>query len=231
MSNLHKHNPLLRNNLIKYVNTGNANGLKNYIQSLSVSEFRTTSYMLAEEVLIKATNDDFWTFFITIVPINAKAFLGTFLKAAVTMYENGTLSLKVDVVKRFAQACSSIDRKKVMEALLPCMRTPNEVQMLIDCMSINDDKCWAYPYLLKSQTLPCFYVLFILLKADDVMHTRSCITYLIRVGTSLSFNMANVLKCYFDIDNVPVTFSLNIEDYKLSRLDQGYEQFKKILNN
>ena len=46
----------------------------------------------------------------------------------------------------------------------------------------------------------------------------------------MAYKMASLLKSYFDIENVPVTFSLNIESYQLSRLDQGYDKFKKMLS-
>ena len=53
MAILHKHNPLLRDRLTKYVESGNAEGLKSFMQSLTVSAFRTSGYLLAEEVLVK----------------------------------------------------------------------------------------------------------------------------------------------------------------------------------
>lgn len=101
MAILHKHNPLLRDRLTKYVESGNAEGLKSFMQSLTVSAFRTSGYLLAEEVLVKADNDIFWQLFITLVPTNAKAYLGTFLKAAVALYKVHKLELNVEVLRTF----------------------------------------------------------------------------------------------------------------------------------
>ena len=233
MAILHKHNPLLRDRLTKYVESGNAEGLKSFMQSLTVSAFRTSGYLLAEEVLVKADNDIYWRLFITLVPTNAKAYLGTFLKAAVALYKVHKLELNIEVLRTFSQYCSSIDRKKILEAFLPCLLSHVEVKNLLNSLECDteDNKSMTYMCLLRSQTLPCYYELFLWLNVDNnTAQTRQCIMHLIRMNTPMAYKMASLLKSYFDIENVPVTFSLNIESYQLSRLDQGYDKFKKMLS-
>lgn len=230
MGILHKHNPLLHSKLSKYIKTNDSDGLTAFVQSLSVSEFRTAGFMLAEDVLVQAEDEAFWNFFFTLVTTNAKAFLGTCLKAAVKKYKSQQLTLNFVEWQQFAVECTVIDRKKVMEAFLPCLRTYQEVRSFVKSMSKEEGEAkWAYPYLLKAQTLPCLYILFELLKIADGEQVNQCVVQLIKMNTPLAYNMANILKRYFGINHIPVTFSKHIEDYQLNRLDQGYESFKKLL--
>ena len=209
MSILHKHNPVLQNKLQAYITAQDVNGLATCLQSLSVGEFRTAGYMLGEKVLVTATKDYFWKVFIQFTRQNAKAFLGTCLKAFVRGYKDKKFSLSIASLQTFATYCTQIDCKKTLEAILPILRTSDEV--------------------IKAHTLPCYYELFRLLKAEDEAQIRQVIMLLVKRNDPITYSVANALKRYFDINGIPVSFSSHIEDYQLSCLDQGYDGFKKII--
>ena len=87
MRTFQRHNPALLQKLNALAAADDADGLRDYLLSLSASTFRTAGSMLADEVLL-AHSAHFWHLFSVIVPAHAKAFLGTFLKVAVALYKS-----------------------------------------------------------------------------------------------------------------------------------------------
>ena len=228
MSILHKHNPVLQNKLQAYVTAQDINGLTTCLQSLSVGEFRTAGYMLGEKVLVTATNDYFWQAFIQLTRQNAKAFLGTCLKAFVRGYKDKKFSLSIASLQAFTTYCTQIDCKKTLAAIFPILRTSDEVQELTSVFAQHEGKS-LFADIIKAHTLPCYYELFRLLKAEDEVQIRQVIMLLVKRNDPTAYSVANAFKRYFDIMGIPVSFSSHIEDYQLSCLDQGYDSFKKII--
>ncbi len=228
MSTFKRYNPILKNKLNHCVQRKDAEQLLHTLQSLSVSDFRTAGYMLAEEILPTLSNNDYWSFFLTIVPYQPKAYLGTFLKAAHKLYAKGVLNLSEQSLQLFSQQCSSIDRSKTLTALLPLVKTFQEVEMLISIFC-NNQLSTASAYLIKAQTIPCYYQLFMMLKMADPHEIRTAALSILRMNNASAYRMTSILKAYFDISNLPVQLSFKLQDYELNRLDQGYEQFKKVM--
>lgn len=95
MTNVHRHNSRLSARLQPLVAEADSSALFCLLNQLSHSEFRTASYMLAEELLPAMTNPSaFMTLFFDIVPQKPKAYLGTFLKAAAKLHTKALLNLK-----------------------------------------------------------------------------------------------------------------------------------------
>lgn len=228
MSTLHKHNPLLQKKLQSYIVAQDVEGMSTYLKTLSVGEFRTAGYLLGEKVLIQASNDFFWQSFIQLTSINAKAFLVTCLKAFVQGYKEHKFMLQTASLQKFATNCTLIDCKKTLDIILPILRTSDEVIKVAQLLGEKEGSNPFY-YLVKAKTLPCYYALFVLLKSEDEKQIRQSIMHLVKCNEPLAYNVANALKRYFDINNIPVTFSLCIEDYQLSCLDKGYESFKRTI--
>lgn len=228
MSTFKRYNPVLKNKLNHCVQRKDAELLLSTLQSLSVSDFRTAGYMLAEEILPTLSNDDYWSFFLTIVPYHAKAYLGTFLKAAHKLYVKGVLNMSEQSLQLFSQQCSSIDRGKTLTALLPLAKTYQEIEMLIRTFCHNQLSI-ASAFLIKAQSIPCYYQLFMMLKMADPQDIRAIALSVLRVGDARAYRMTSILKAYFDISDLPVQLSFRVQDYELNRLDQGYEQFKKMM--
>lgn len=228
MSTLHKHNPILQHKLQAYVAAQDVHGLTTCLQSLSVGEFRTAGYLLGEKVLVEATNDYFWQVFIQLTGQNAKAFLGTCLKAFARGYKDKKFTLSFVSLQKFATYCTPIDCKKTLEAILPILRTSDEVKHLTNALIQKEGRS-IFTDLVKAHTLPCYYQLFSLLKAEDEVQIRQVIMLLVKRNEPAAYSVANALKRYFDITDIPVSFSSHIEDYQLSCLDQGFDGFKKII--
>lgn len=217
MTTVRKHNPALRQRLSQLVEAGEFEKLVDTLDALSHADRRTAGYLLAEELLPEMTEASrFWTLFGVLAGRNARAYLGTLLKAAAALYAAGRIELALPPLDYTA-----VDAQKIAEAFLPVLRTPAEVA------SLRPSKI----ALVRGGTVPCCYVLFQELKQLEgrpQIQTRFCLE-LIRRGDSLGFNMAALVQAYFGLPPVNATFSLHIEPFQLSRLDENYESFAKTL--
>lgn len=230
MSTFKHYNPILKDRMVSCIKSGNAELLLQVLSNLRASDFRTAGYMMANDVLTMCDSSTFWHLFINIVPVNTKAYLGTFLKAAVSLYEKGHLTLCEQILKQHVELSTAIDKQKVVDAFLPHLRSVDEVMCLVN-IYYDDEREKAVQLLIKAGTLPCYYVMFNLLKPFETERIAHYARALLMLKNQLAYNMASVLKQYFDIDNIPAVFSLHIEPYQLHRLDKGYETFVKVLTN
>jgi hypothetical protein len=48
-------------------------------------------------------------------------------------------------------------------------------------------------------------------------------------GDSQSFNLASLLRLSFGLEEVRGTFSLSLEPYQLSRVEQNYDAFVQVM--
>lgn len=242
MINVKRHNPILKNRLAVFLQTGDAKGLADCLSHLSHQEFRTAGFLLSEELLLlyfghsrtKKEDQDFWHFFTTVVPLFPKAYLGTFLKALAVLYEDEAVRLDDSRFLKYAREHAGlIDCRKILEMTLPRLKKPSEVEFLLSLFSNTLPSEFCTSFLLKSGTLPCYYVLFKLLKMQDATSEllRKYCVLLMRKGDHLSFNMACILRSYFDLSDLPGTFSLQLRPYQLGKLDESYEGFSAIIKN
>lgn len=146
--------------------------------------------------------EEFWGLLLEVVPLNSRAYLGTLLKQAAPILRQGTLRLPDERLGRYLASATPIDAAKVVD------------------------------FLLQHPTSATYYEVFCHLKhhADDRRMLYSYCQRLLQEGSDLSYNMASVLSLYFDLQ-LPATFALRLQPYQLSRLDEGYEAFRKIMLN
>lgn len=229
MVSIRQHHPVLLERLKRFFETGDAEALCSVLQNLSSSDFRCSGVLLSD-VLLPAYPQLFWNFFLEIVPVHTKAYLGTFLKAAVKLYREDRGNLCIPSLRRFSQEYANrIDAKKCLEYLLPELKTPEEVSDLLDVFSqvaYSD----VVPLLLKADTVPSYYCCFRILQhldEDDRMLRNYCI-YLMKRGGTLSFNMVVILQSYFGLSELPGTFSQRLESYQLSRME-SYGNFLRFI--
>lgn len=230
MSTLHRYNSRLQARLTETIALASPSDLVAVLDSLSVSEARTAGFLLSETLLPSLGTTRYWQYFTDIVPTHPKRFLGTFLKAAVKSYQTQHLQLSLDALQRFAATASPIDLRKTLEALLPILRTTQEVQLLTKTLGTTNAKK-LIPFLIKAGTPPCYYHLFNLLKTLDT-ESEQLMVYarmLIDKGDHLSFNLVGIMRQYFDLKELTGTFSLQIPPYGLNRLDQSPEAFMRVL--
>lgn len=220
---------ILKTQIAVFIRQEKAESLRDYLASLRNADFRLAGQILADrqlwEHLPEATaNTMFWHFAAVLVAANNRAYLGTMLKAA-----TATKSLMPTV--EFATTCTTdIDKKKVLEALLPTQKTPSDVNAMLQMFGF-DSAAATENILFKIGTPACYFVLFNLLKQYEDRHDylrRICIE-LIRKGDKYSFNLACIIKEYFGLAELPGTFSLSLQPYELSRLDANYDTFLSII--
>lgn len=228
---LRRHNPILRQRLMQSLQTGDVQVLQEMLASLKSMDQKTAGYILSEELLPSLEEARFWEYFLAIVPINPKAYLGTFLKGAVALYQQGQLSLTSEALQTYSQtSISAIDCRKVLEAFLPIARRHEEITYLLKLFT--SDVQQRLSLLLHITSLPAAYALFQEMKTqeEDMDLLRNTCLALMKRGDSRAFRLASICASYFGIEDIPGTFSLTLQPYELSRLDQSYDTFKTCFN-
>ena len=230
MINVRRHHPVLLNRLKQHFEAGDARALNMTLKELSAADFRTAGFLLADN-LLSAYPEHFWDFFLTIVPTKPKAYLGTFLKAALKLYEKDEQTLNFTLLRYFAEEYASpIDARKCLEFLIPGMHSVEHIKQLLDIFPPPSASAQAI-ILLKAATPTSYFLLLQTLFSIDENKDdfRNYCIYLMKQGDSTAFNMAVIIRTCFDLDSLPGTFSLKLEPYELSRLCESYEAFEKVL--
>ncbi len=227
-------NPVLQNRIQVFVVDKNWEGLCDYFNSLSHTDFRTACNMMASGVMLKWNPDDFWMCFIVLFKNNAKAWLVTLLKSAIQKYQAGTLSFNHPRLEEVCQFIVDnnrrIDESKLLHMVLPVLKKPEEVETMISYMHLNDER--AARFLTNHHTFACYFVLFQHMKRLDNNHELLVLlcAQVLQKGGDKAFNFVSMMKTYFDIPSVKGVFSLQIKPYELSRLDTSFELFCQMLN-
>lgn len=213
------------------VRAADARGLAVFMASLPHSRRRVAAAILAGQLLPEADENAFWQLFEAWVPRDAKALLGTFLKAAAQRYGAGRLNLTDERLRRFAQdEASDVDRQKLLAALMPIAQGAADALRLL---ALADGLPLAplAKTLMRCDTPPAYFCLLRTLQSRDAspQTVRACCLMLMKRGGRLAFNMASILAAYFGLGGLPGTFSLSLPAYELSRLDASYEPFRKLL--
>lgn len=195
-------------------------------ESLSVSEKRTLGYLLAEKFLLQTDEPAFWAFFLALVPHDSKAHLMTFVKPAVALYLQNRLSINEAALTAFAENATVVDGRKLLAAFLPILRTSEEGRLMLQ-LFCPDDVETRLSVLLPIDSLVASYLLFQEMRRldHDSPMIRHCCIMLMKRGGKYGFNMASALSSYFDVENLPGTFSLRLKTYQLSRLENSFQTF------
>ncbi len=236
MPKLLHHNPRLEAQMAQHFQGARWAELADWLGALSHTDFRTAGALLAERFLPLCREDDFWTAFVTIVPRNPKAYLGTFLKAAVVLVRDKGHSVTHPTLTSYARSVSAAERhvdvRKSLEALLPVVSAPKDISHLFESFGVADKK-EQLSYLHKSRTPAAYFLVFGLLKEQE--HDKNFIgryaKALVKQGDRMAYNFASLLQQYFSLADIGATFSLHIAPYQLNYADQSYDTFKKLLES
>lgn len=231
-----RYNPVIFAKLKTLASQCDWTGMHTYLLSLSNSGFRTASYVLKERLLPSLDANDYWQCFSVVALTDTKAFLMTFLQAGAEMYKNGIITFDdprfVAFANQTAPLPSSLDRKKTLLLLLPILKTPQEIQRMLNAFCLDDDKR-KIAYLIEAkETAQCYFVLFQLMRkhegeAEALRHTLMLI---LKRSTPMAFNFVSLARSYFGVEGVNGRFSLHLAPYELSLLESDYPSFLKILN-
>lgn len=234
MHNLHAYHPVLEKKTMAYLQNKDWEGLSEYLSKLSHSEFRTLGKMMPQYILPKFEEQDYWDIFDFLFESNPKAWLITLLKAAITLYLQGKLHFDGSrfqaVCNKIAEEQREIDKSKLLQAVLPVLKTPQEVSDTFVYLRMDDDdKC--IKYLLPINTLPCYFILFQKMRRLEGQSEKLSLycAELLRKKDDRSFNLVSIIKHYFDLPAVKGVFSLKINPYELSRLDSSYSGFCQMM--
>lgn len=225
----------LRTRLSSHLALCRFDALRDHLLALRNAEFRAASVVLAEANFWTSLSDEaFWLAFRTLCRADSRAFLGTLLKAAVGRRKRGGLQWTAPDFFGFCREdATAIDRRKMLEALLPLASTPEEAERLLAVLWHREDgeKVRA-AQLFRAATSPTYFLLFKTLRhfEDDKNYLRRVALELMRRGDKAAFNLAGMLREYFALGELPGTFALQLPPYELSRLDSRYDAFLKILN-
>jgi hypothetical protein len=220
--------------LMQFANKQRWTELITFLNGLSNSDFRTANYMIGEIIMPQMTQTDFWTLFDQLARYNSKAFVQTMLKAAAPMIHDNRLTLESEILDDLFQYWNQndkfIDKHKFIMSILPVLNNPDDLTNLFNRLEITDTRL-QLNYLVEFDNLPCQFLIFNNLKllAHEPEVLRHYCVLLIKHGGDASFNLACLLKAYFDIKDVPGNFSLSIEPHELSYIDRSFETFSKVM--
>lgn len=231
MTVIRRHNPVLKQRLLHLLQAGDVEGVRQYLTTLSCTDFRTATWLLGDELCVQAElrTDAFWPLFVALTSFNAKAFLGTMLKAAVRLYNKEYVAFDAAALRPFAAKATSIDATKTLQAFLPTLRTADEVQSLLSLFPVMPQQ--QVVLLTQHLTPATCFVLFLALRQweHDTALLRQTTFTLLRSPHKLAYNMASIIVHYFGLKDIPAAFSLTLQPYELSRLEVSEELFKKML--
>lgn len=227
------YHPLILQRLRLLFDTRDWDGVQAYLASLSNAHFRTAGYMMGERLMPELPAQDFWDVMRRLVLWQPKAFVVTTAKAATPRLLDRTLSLEDEGFNKLAIALQdesrSIDRQKLLLQWLPAAQEPASIELLFQSLGINNPRRRA-DFLLRTDGLAAAFVLLRTLRFEE--HDRTWLTQtcraLMKRGDNLSFNVASLIRAFFDLNEVRGTFSLQIEPFELSRLDTDFDTFKRL---
>lgn len=229
-----RYNPVVLSRLVTLCGCKDWEAVVRYLQGLSHGAFRAAGLVLEKRVLPNMAEDDYWAVVLRLTEYHAKALLGTLLKSAVERIRSGTLSLQHEGFKTWACRLNApggeVDRRKTLLALIPALQEHADIELLLEALHVGAPR-ERLPYLLKGDTVPCYFLLFRTLHflEHDKPLLVDCCRFLMKKGDSLSFNLASLVKLYFDLPQVNGTFSLRFQPYELGRLEASFDTFSKAL--
>lgn len=218
--------------------------LTSYLEGLSNAHFRTAGYLIGERLLGTVTPEVFWEVALRLINWQPRAFTVTIAKAATPRLKAATLTLNDAGFIRLTEALAAderiIDRQKILYQWLPAISQPASMECLFERLGVNAPRR-RIDFLLHTDGLPAAFVLLRTLRFEE--HDRNYLTticrQLIQRAASLSnsggktgslgFNLASLLRTFFDLPDIRGTFSLALQPYELSRLDTDFGVFCRII--
>lgn len=234
MMNDRTYTSVLHRHLAGYFSREDLAGLSGYLDSLSHSDFRKAGFILGENILPELPETVFWDVFLLLLRYDARALLGTMMKAAVRRVGRKALSLShpgyMQVAHYLNEGGFSVDKQKIILRLIPVLDAPEDLLALFRTMQVEEARV-RVDYLLRHISLPTAYLLFQEFRRldHDKAFLSRCCSLLMKRGDALSFNLASVTKSYFDLPAVGGTFSLRLRPYELSLLEASYADFCAVM--
>lgn len=238
------YHPLIFSRLKALFGAGDWDGVQAYLSTLSNAQFRTAGYLIGERLLADADAEVFWEVARRLILWQPKAFTVTIGKAAALKLERGTLSLGHQGFHALSEALKGeshvIDRHKLLVVWLPAVKDYATMESLLEQFGVADARQRA-ELLVPVDGVTAAFVLLRALRFEE--HDRDFLTRVCRAlirrasdesnaqskERNLCFNLASLLRTYFDLPDLRGTFSLTIEPYELSRIDTDFDVFSRVV--
>lgn len=218
--------------ILAFIHSKDWDGLAQHFQSASNADFRKMETEVRERVMPKLSNSEFWEAYLHLLMYRRQAFLPCVLGAA-GLAKNGTLDVDCEEAKTVAcwlQEHSPESVAKIIRMAIPLLTTASQIESVLRLFDYHDEReCAAV--LVKESTPYAYFVLFNVLRraADNRQLLVAACQAIMRKNDDMSFNMASLLRSYFDLNEIKSTFSLQIEPYELSYIEQSYDNFLHVL--
>lgn len=215
-----------------YIRNRDWNGLSHHLNAVSNAEFRRLQTVMRETVMPRLANAEFWETYLHLLMFRRQAFLPCVL-AAEGLAKTDTLDFdchEAHEVAEWLHANSPESVVKIIRMMVPVLTTAQQIEGLFRLLDFhNERECAAV--LIKESTPYAYYVLFNVLRhaADNRQLLVAACLAIMKKNDDMSFNMASLLRSYFDLNEIKSTFSLQIEPYELSYIEQSYDNFLHVL--
>ena len=238
------YHPIVYARLRQLFDGGDWEALTTYLDSLSNAHFRTAGYLIGERLLTDVSADTFWEVASRLILWQPKAFTVTMAKAAAQRLTAGSLSLADEGFLRLAAALAGdshlVDRQKLLMQWLPVIGQPQVMEHLFDLFHVSEPRR-RVDFLLRTDGLTAAFVLLRTLRFEEhdgdyltavcrqLIHRASTLSHSTGQADSLSYNLASLLRTFFDLPDLRGTFSLTLQAYELSRLDTDFDTFRRVV--
>lgn len=218
--------------ILAYIRSGDWEELTRLFQSASNADFRKMETLVRERVMPQLSNAEFWEAYLHLLMYRRQAFLPCILGAA-GLAKAGTLDVNCKEAKEVAawvQEHSPESAAKIVRMAIPLLATASQIEGFLSLFEYHDERECA-TVLMKESTPYAYYVLFNVLRraADNRQLLVAVCQAVMKKNDDMSFNMASLLRSYFDLHEIKSTFSLQIEPYELSYIEQSYDNFLHVL--
>lgn len=215
------------------VRMGKWNDMFQYLNHLSNSNFKSAKFILESDVLLLAPSSVFWEASCRLVEYRPKAFLNSVAKVAKNRLARGNwepdFTAFADIARCLEGDEARLARYRFIRYLLPLLSTEKDINRLFDIFDVSTLKM-RVTFLCEVPFPLHFFLLFNLLrKADNHELASDCCRLLMKQRDDLSYNMASLLKGYFDLKDVRGVFSLRLQPYEFGYLESSFPTFEKTI--
>lgn len=219
--------------ILPYFYGNDWDGLIRFLSQLTNRDFHKMEKTVREEILPTLQPQSFWPAMQALLLFKKSAFV-TGIAALQTVATKEGFSFKSDEAQAFARVMIEQMPEvpaKIINIALPLMQTEEQIEDLFDLFEVDNMRD-RLASLLKVESPLTYFVMFKVLKMipDNQELGRKCCIYIMKRNNDLSFNMASILRAYFDLQDLKSQLSLKIDTYELNYIDRNYEAFLHVLN-
>lgn len=214
------------------VEAGKWDELFQYLSHLSNSNFKSAKFILESDVLLLAPLSVYWEASCRLVAYRPKAFLNSIAKVAKNRSIRGNWKFDFTAMARIAALLEGDNaltaRNRFIRYMLPLADCGEDIDQLFSIFNVPASARIAF---LREVPDPVhFFVLFnTLRKSDSRQQAVETCRSLMKQGDDLSYNMASLLKGYFDLYEVKGVFSLRLQPYEFGYLESSFPTFEKTI--